>query len=683
MKYLIILIPILVACSILNKTTESSSKKDEKLTEKSSKGIEWSYIDNSISYKDDFFKFVNGNWLKKTTVPATESRWGSFNELQKNNIKKLTNLLEEMEKTKSTKGDLKQILGDYYSSFKDSVKREKLGVSPIYPLIDRIQQMSSPEEINEIVAEHHKLGISSLFSIGVSQDFKNPEKHILFLFQGGIGLPNKQYYTELKGEIMEPYMTYMEKVWMLAGMGKKEAKEFSHYTFKFEEDLAKSMMSPVELRDPNKIYNKYAKKDIIKKMERFNISKYYDLINLTEFDSLIIGQTRFMASVEDFIKSKKIQEWKYYLIWKVLNHYASYLNKDLVEANFDFYGRVLQEKKEMKPVNERAIVEITNSEIGELLGKAFVARYFSDEASYKINVLVDNLTKSFEQQIQALDWMSDATKQQAIIKLKAITRKLGYPTKWTDFSSLDIKKDNYVSNVNALNSFSFKKNISKLNKPVDKNEWEMPAHMVNAYYNPLNNEIVFPAGIMQAPFFDPSYEDAVNYARIGMVIGHELTHGFDDMGSMFGPDGSMQNWWKEEDLKKFKEKSALLGETYAKFCPFEGHCVNPQLTMGENIADLGGIKMAFYAYKNTEEFQKGEKINNYSPEQRFFIAYAQLWKIKYKPEYLKEMLLNDPHSPGMYRVNGILMNMPEFFDAFDIPEGSPMRNPKEKIVRIW
>ena len=353
------------------------------------------------------------------------------------------------------------------------------------------------------------------------------------------------------------------------------------------------------------------------------------------------------------------------------------------EKNFDFFGTTLSGKKEMKPINERAIDEITAMTFSEILGKAFVEQHYSESAQKRVNTMVDNLLIVFRERIKGLDWMSETTKKEALIKLNSIGRKLGFPSKWEDFSDLEFTSTNYVDNIRQMARYDHKKNMSKLNEAVDKDEWGMPAHMVNAYYHPLLNEIAFPAGIMQAPFFSDQYEDAVNYSRIGMVIGHEFTHGFDDMGSKFAADGSFKNWWTESDRKLFEERTSKLGATFSGFCPIDGHCVNPDLTMGENIADLGGLTLSYYAYARTAEFQSGIKKKGYTPAQRFFIGFAQLWKINYTEEEMKNRIANDPHSPGMYRVNGPLMNCPEFFEAFDVKEGDAMRNSSEKISKIW
>ena len=362
---------------------------------------------------------------------------------------------------------------------------------------------------------------------------------------------------------------------------------------------------------------------------------------------------------------------------------APYLNQDLVDLNFGFYGKVLSGKKELKGIQDRAIEEITNSVIADVLGKAFVKEHFSPVAKAKVDTMVDNLLSVFRTRINQLDWMSAITKKEALIKLNAIGRKLGYPDNWEDYSSLNISKESYFNNILTLNQFAVADNFADINKPVDKDEWGMPAHMVNAYYHPLLNEIAFPAGIMQPPFFDEQAEDAVNYGRIGMVIGHEFTHGFDDMGSKFAADGTFRNWWTEEDRELFEEKTETLGATYSQFCPITDNCVNPDLTMGENIADLGGLTMAYHAYTITNEFKAKGIREGFSPAQRFFISYAQLWKIKYTEEEMKNRIANDPHSPGMYRVNGPLMNCPEFFEAFQVKELDRMRNKKGSVSKIW
>ncbi len=645
--------------------------------------IDLDYVNTAVRPQDDFFEFANGTWIKNNPVPASESRWGSFNELDQANKAKLTEILEEAKMNPGKTGSMNQLLGAYYASYSNMESRNKLGLSPIKDDLAKIQKINSKKDLYGIIAEHHVYGIGSLFGFGVGQDLKDVDNHISYFGQGGIGLPNRDYYfSEDKAEILQKYRNHIEGMVKHLGL-QVEANKFAASVIEFEKSLAESMMAPAALRIPENTYNKMSTESLDKKMGDFDFDSYLVKIGSQSFDTLVVGQPDFAGKIAEMMKEKSLDDWKNYLTWKLLDHYAGSLNEDLVKQNFEFYGKVLSGKKEMKPINERAIDNITHQSFGELLGKAFVEKYFSAAAQQRVNDMVDNLLNVFQERINELDWMTEDTKQEALVKLNSIGRKLGYPSKWEDFSSLNFISDNYIHNVKEIAKYDHLKNMADLTKPVDKDKWGMPAHMVNAYYHPLLNEIAFPAGIMQAPFFSDSYEDAVNYGRIGMVIGHEFTHGFDDMGSKFAADGTFRNWWKEEDRENFMRRTDRLGMTFAQFCTPDGHCVNPDLTMGENIADLGGLTMAYHAYTRTAEFQNGIKVKGYTPAQRFFIAYAQLWKINYTDEELKNRLANDPHSPGMYRVNGPLKNCPEFFEAFNVQEGDKMRNQKEEISKIW
>jgi putative endopeptidase len=648
------------------------------------KSIDTNYMDKNISPKEDFFLFSNNNWIKNNPIPASESRWGSFNELEKSNNEKLTKILEDAKNNPGEKGSLNQLLGDYYASFTDMKIRNEKGISPIQKDIDRINSIKSRKEILTVLSELHIDGVSSAFGFGVDQDLMNITKHISYFFQGGIGLPNCEYYTkEDKKEILNEYEKYVSTIFQLMDYKVTEANEIAKSIIEFEKDLAQSMMTKAELRVPEDSYFPFSKNDLNSKLKSFDLESYLSLIGSYTLDTIVVGQPKFVEKIADKFENETIENWKNYLLWSTVNHYASHLSQPFIDAKFKFYAGVLSGKKEMKPTTDRAINEITQMEIGELLGKAFVKLYFSQKAQDKVNTMVDNLLIVFEERISNLEWMTDETKTQASHKLTSIGRKLGFPSEWEDFSSLNFSSAEYVSNIKEMNLYNHKKNMADLDKDVDKNKWGMPAHMVNAYYHPLLNEIAFPAGIMQPPFFDENAEDAVNYGSIGMVIGHEFTHGFDDMGSKFDAEGNFRNWWSEEDLKMFEERTKTLGETFSGFCPIDGHCVNPDLTMGENIADLGGLTMAYYAYALTDEFKSGKLVNGYTPAQRFFIAYAQLWKINYTDKEMKNRIANDAHSPGMYRVNGPLMNSPEFFEAFQVQEGDQMRNPEGKVAKIW
>ena len=649
-----------------------------------SETIDIDYLNTTTRPQDDFFEFANGSWIKNNPVPASESRWGSFNELDKANKEKLIAILEECKTNPGEKGGINQLLGSYYESYINFETRNKQGINSILPDLEAIKTINSKKDIMMIIANHHMDGIGTLFNFGVGQDLMDIDNHTVYIGQGGIGLPNKDYYSsDDKKEILQSYEKHIARCLVMTGASEDNAQNSAKNIVNFEKSLANSMMAPAELRIPENTYNKYARTDVIKLTRDFDIEGYFVKSGIASFDSIVVGQPEFMKQISTSLIDFDLNTWKDYLTWNVINHYAGHLSEDFVNANFDFYGTVLSGKKEMKPINERVIDEITNMEFGEMLGRKFVEKYYSQAAQERINTLVDNLLLVFKDRINDLDWMSSTTKAEALNKLNSIGRKLGFPDKWEDFSRMDFNESDYIANVRMAARQSNRKNLSKLNSKVDKDEWGMPAHMVNAYYHPLLNEIAFPAGIMQPPFFSDTYEDAVNYGRIGMVIGHEFTHGFDDMGSKFAADGSFKNWWTEKDRALFEERTEKLGNTFSGFCPIEGHCVNPDLTMGENIADLGGLTLAYNAYTKTAEFKSGIKRKGYSPAQRFFIAYAQLWKINYTDEELKNRIANDPHSPGMYRVNGPLMNCPEFFDAFSVEETDPMRNNSSKISKIW
>lgn len=646
--------------------------------------VDVAYMDKSIRPSDDFFQFANGTWCKNNPVPASESRWGSFNELDQRNKTTLTALLQDAQRNNSVKGSQNQLLGDYFTAFSDMAKRNDLGNKPLNTRLEAIRTLKSKDEISRILAEQHKVGIRSGFSFGVGQDLKNVSKNAAYIGQSGLGLPSKEYYfADNKASIREAYKKYVAEIFMLLGEKEESAAKKAEIVMSFETKLAGSMMAPAEMRAPEKTYNKYDFKTAKKLFPLFDFDGYLMKLGSQTFDTLIVSQPKFLENFNEMMNTNTIEDWQTYLTFKTANHYSGALDEKCVNARFKFYSGVLSGKTEMKPINERAIDELTGSPLGELLGKAFVEKSFSKNAQLRVNKMVDDLLASFTDRIKGLDWMSDSTKTEALLKLNSIGRKLGFPDEWRNFNSLTIKYDDYIGNLDNCALFETKEELGKLYKPVNRKEWGMPAHMVNAYYHPLLNEIAFPAGIMQPPFFDENAEDAVNYGRIGMVIGHEFTHGFDDMGSKFAADGSFTNWWKPTDRSLFEQRTKTLGETYSAFCPLSDNCVNSELTMGENIADLGGLTMAYYAYKRTDEYKSGQKIEGFTPDQRFFIAYAQLWKINYTEAELKNRIANDSHSPGMYRVNGPLKNCPEFFEAFSVKEGDKMRNPTGKVAKIW
>jgi len=663
------------------------------------KTFDAAYMDKSVSPKTDFFMFSNGTWVKNNPVPKTESRWGSFNELERDNYIKIEKIFSDLKASKDLTDVAGKNLSDYYQSYiNDNRKSDNYaGIKTLKELASSIRTGDSVNtaEFAKTVAFLHRMGINVFFSFGIDQDLKKNDLNVPYLSQSGLGLPNKDYYEEKKYQQYDSaYRAYISKLHsdIRPGTTKEDNKSaesrgliLAGSIVKTEMKLAKGMFSPVELRDVAKNYNPKTLDELKELVPNFNWDVYFKEsgIDISKADFVVVSQLPYFENLKTFFASSNPKELKEYMQYVVLRSLAPYLNDKFDENHFNFYQRYMLGKELRKPISHEAIDNITRMPLGDALGKYFVKYYFTEEASKKINKMVDDISAVFKERIEKLTWMSDETKKQALVKLSSFGRKLGYPSKWKDFSSLKLTTDNLTQNVIELRKYEVRENLDKLGKPIDKEEWGMPAHMINAYYNPLQNEIAFPAGIMQAPFFDVNYEDAVNYARIGMVIGHEFTHGFDDMGAQFAADGSFTNWWNKDDLSKFNELTKTFGETYGKFCPIEDHCVNPELTMGENIADLGGLTLAYYAYTRTDDFKKNQKIQGYTPAQRFFIAFAQIWKINYTEGELKNRLANDPHSPGMFRINGPLKNCPEFFEAFDVKEGDPMRNPKDKMIVIW
>ncbi len=647
------------------------------------KSLEFDYMDISVLPKDDFYHFANGSWMKNNPIPEEESRWSSFNVLSDQNIKSLNYILIKAIGNPADEGTSSQLIGDFYSSFIDTITRNKKRIEPIVEYLSLIESIENTEDLQNVMASMQNMGVSNLFHLYVSQDKKNNELYRVHLHQGGLGLPNRDYYfkeDERSIHIREKYHEFIDFMFEADNISKIENRD---NVYAIEKQLAESSKSPVELREVEKQYNPMTVDQLQTLCPMIKWSGFIKNRGLENVDTLIIGQPDFFVTVNELLNSVPINDWKCYLKWNLIRSTAGILSMDYSRINFNFYSTVLRGTKKMKPLWKRGVTAVTSSAIGEALGKEFVKHNFSEAAKLMVDEMVDNITLVFEERINELEWMTDLTKFKANEKLGSFARKLGFPDEWEDFSSIEIKRDNYV--LNALNCWKFKvdKNISKLGQPIDRKKWSMFPQIVNAYYNPLLNEIVFPAGIMQPPFFSEDYEDAVNYARMGAVIGHELTHGFDDNGAKFSSDGRMMNWWSKEDKKNFDQRTQKLIDQYNSFEVLENVFVNGKLTLGENIADLGGLTIAYYAYIKSLEGKEKKIINGYTPEQRFFIAFAHVWKNNIRDDALVSRIKSDPHSPGMYRVNGTLSNMPEFFDAFNVNEGDPMRQPNDKIARIW
>lgn len=652
-----------------------------------SAGFDINNMDQTVEPSEDFYKFVNGNWIKNNPVPASESRWGSFNELQEKNTAKLKTILEEAAADKSAApGSNKQKIGDFYSLAMDSVKLNKEGASPLKEEFAIIEKIKTKDDVLKEIAHLHSIGVSALFIGYVGQDPKISTLYIPQLYQAGIGLPDRDYYTKTddntKG-IQKAYKEHLVNMFKLLGDKEAVAQKNAETVYAMETRFAAASMTNVELRDPEKQYNKKTYTELAALTPNINWMTYLTGVGVHQITDVIVCQPEFFKEVYYSFDKVPVEDWKTYLRWTLIDQTADKLSDEFVNEDFKFNGTIIEGTPTIKPRWKRAL-KATDESLGDALGQQFVEKYFSEESKKRVAQMVENLIVAYKERIHTRDWMSEATKTQAYAKLDKVMKKFGYPDKWKDYSTLDIKEDSYVQNCMRANNYLFKEMINKLGKPVDRTEWGMTAPTINAYYNPSMNEIVFPAGIMQPVFFNPDADDAVNYGCMGAIIGHELTHGFDDQGAQFDADGNLKNWWTAEDLKKFKEKTSMLVKQYNDYDAIEGLHVNGELTLGENIADLGGLTIAYYALKKSMEGKPTpEKIDGFTPEQRFFMSWAQGWRGNMRPEYLKNMIQTNPHSPGNFRGNGPLTNMPEFYEAFGIKEGDKMYRPKEQRVEIW
>lgn len=671
---------VLTACSGLTDTKNPNVN----LPEGTVNTLNFSYMDTSVNPSVDFYQYANGNWVKNNPVPDSKTKIGSFDEVQDRNNEVLKEILTEISSSKNEPGTEEQLVGDFYFTFSNSDQRNSDGYKAIEPFMKKIEAMQSIEEMHVVLAELHNYGIGGFFEAGVEQDLKVNTKHSVYLGQGGISLPDKDYYTktdDASKNIQSAYRAYIQDMFKLAGLTKTEEEVAQIYELEYS--LAMLSMNSTELRNIALMYNPMNYSDFKEKFPKFKWDEYFKLRGYSSFDTLIAMQPKFIEGFISVAKTYGQEKVKNYLQFKVLNSLGSVMTTDMEAMQFAFYGTKIAGQKKQKEMLERGIDKLTGNELGEALGHLFVNKSFSPEAKAKVNEMVDNLTIVYRKRIKDLGWMSDETKEKAIEKMNAFTRKLGYPDKWKSYEGLTITRNSYAQNSLMLDKYTITKNTKKLNEPIDKTKWGMPPHMVNAYYNPLQTEIVFPAGIMQPPFFDENVEDAVNYARMGAVIGHEFTHGFDDQGAQFNAAGQFENWWTEADMVQFNERTNKLVNQFNGFEALPGLYVNGRLTLGENIADFGGLTIAYYAWKESQKGKPQVAVKGFSPEQRFFLAFAQIWKSNYTDAAMNLQVNTNPHSPGKYRVNGPLSNMPEFFEAFDIPEGSPMRQNEDNIAVIW
>ncbi|KAA9341039.1 M13 family metallopeptidase [Adhaeribacter soli] len=649
-------------------------------------GIDIPNIDKSVSPCEDFYLYANGNWIKNNPVPATESSWSSFNEVAERNNAILRELLTNSAATQgAAKGSNAQKVGDYFYSGMDSVGIENAGLAPIKPEFDRLNAVKDMKGLLPVLAQHQMYGFNPMFSVYVGQDDKISTQYAIFVNQGGTGLPDRDYY--LKDDkrsqmIRTEYLNYLRNMFTLLGDTEKQAMANAAKVMAIETRLAKASKSRVELRDPYANYNKMSVQEFQKLMPNLNVNAWLTNMKLGNAKEIIVGQPAFFKELNSMLKSVPVADWKTYMRLRMASSLANSLPNAFVQANFNFYSKVLSGAKKMQPRWKR-MARSTDNALGEALGQLYVEKTFSPEAKAKALTMIKNLQAAFQEHVKNLDWMSEATKEMAMKKLDAFAIKIGYPDKWKDYSTFDVNRGPFVANVLRSRQFSYNDMASKFGKPLDRNEWHMSPPTVNAYYNPSMNEIVFPAGILQPPFFDPKADDAVNYGGMGAVIGHELTHGFDDQGRQYDAEGNLKDWWTKEDAERFAKHTEMVDKQYSAYQPLDSVFINGQLTMGENIADIGGLNIAFTALQKANAGKTDPKYDGFTQEQRFFLAWAQNWRINATDEYLHQQVQTDPHSPGKFRCNGPLSNMPQFYKAFNCKEGDKMVRPESERIRIW
>ncbi len=655
-------------------------------------GLDVSMMGEDVDPKKDFYRFANGNWMDKTEIPADEGRWGGFPELREKNDKLVLEILESASDNPAfSDGSDERKAVDFFSVGMDSMLAESAGSRDLEKWFQKIDAIANLKELQTVLGEMHRTGYNPFHGVSSFADLKNSKINSLYVTAGGLGLPNRDYYTKTDDkseEIKTKYVAHLAKMFDLSKV-EGNAVEMADQVMAIENQLALASLTPIEARNIPALYNPMTVVDLQELMPQINWEDYLNDVgvDLGKVDTLIVLQPRFMAEVGKVLEEQPLEGVRAYLKWNVINKTANFLNNDYVQANFDFYGKVIQGTEQMRPRWER-VLGATNRVIGEAIGKVYVAEKFPPEAKQRAEEMVANLMKAFDKRIKALPWMSDSTKIQALKKLNNLTVKIGYTNKWRDYADLTVSNSgeyySYIANMENAWTWQFDENIKEVGEPVDKERWSMNPQTVNAYFNPLNNEIVFPAAILQPPFYNYMADAAVNYGGMGAVIGHEISHGFDDQGSRFNWEGNMQNWWTEEDKSQFEERGKKLVAQFDAYEALDSVFVQGELTLGENIGDLGGLNAAYDALQiYFEENSRPDLIDGFTPEQRFFISWATIWRTKYRDETLRTQVLTDPHSPGMFRAVGPLTNMETFYEAFDIQEGDELWLAEEDRVKIW
>lgn len=647
-------------------------------------GINLANLEPSISPKHDFYAHVNGGWIKNTTIPGDMATWGTFIELREQSTAQLHAIVEELAKKQLDPNSAEYKVAALYADYMNQAAIEQQGIQPLKPVLADIQNIKNAKQHAKLLAKLNTLGINTPFSTGVGQDLKQSDRHMTMARQSGLGLPERDYYlsddAKLKG-FREKYLQYIEDI--LTTYGDANAKQHAQAIFALETEMAKIQWSSVENRDVSKRYNKYLFKELPSVMPKFAWDTYLKEYGVkAKGKDIILSQLSYFKALDDLMAATPLETWKAYYTFHTLDRYTAYIGQRYDDLSFDFYSKTLRGVTDERERWKRGI-DLVNGSMGEILGQIYVERHFTADKKARMQDMIKYIIQVFDQGIVDLDWMSDASKVEARAKLAKLKVKVGYPDKWKDYSKLEIRQGDLVGNLMRSDKFYHQRNIDKLGQPVDLDEWSMTPQTVNAYYNSTKNEIVFPAAILQPPFFDMEADDAVNYGAIGGVIGHEISHGFDDNGSRFDANGNMRNWWTEEDHKKFKEKTQALVEQYNGYEVLPKQFARGDLSLGENIADNAGLAVSYKAYQLSLGGQPAPVIDGLTGDQRFFMGWAQGWRAKEREEYLIERLKTGPHAPNKVRGNGAVVNQDAFFDAFSIQEGDKMYVAPEKRVKIW
>ncbi len=648
-----------------------------------SSGVLLANFDRGVRPQDDFYRFVNGTWLAKTEIPADKNNYGAFGVLQDEAEKNLHAIAEEAARANAPADSDTQRIGDFYTSYMDDAKAENLGLAPLAPELERIAAIGNRRQLQDYLARAQLIAVDNPVGAQVFADAKNPDVNTLWVSQGGFCLPERDYYFSKDKrfvEIRAAYLKHVANVFALAG--RQNAAAAAQRVMAFETKLAEASWPAVKMREIEKLYNPVSVAAAVKATPGLDWPAWLDAIGLDGTPQFVLTQPDYFAAVARAVQQVPLATWRDYLSLRVIDSYSPYLSRAFVDENFAFHSRTLSGTPELKPRWKRALAELETA-TGDLLGKEYVRRHFPPQAKQRMDVLVANLLQAFDQSIDELEWMGPETRREAHDKVRNFTVKIGYPVKWREYPGLVIRADDLVGNVTRARDVNTQRELRKVGQPVDRTEWGMTPQTVNAYYNPLANEIVFPAAILQPPFFDMKADDAVNYGGIGAVIGHEISHGFDDQGRKFDGKGVLRDWWKPDDNERFMTRADSLVKQYDAFSPIAGMHVNGQLTLGENIGDLSGLAVAYQAWQISLHGQPAPVLDGFDGNQRFFVGWAQVWARKYREDELRKRLKTDPHSPAEYRCNGILRNMPVFDRAFGVRPGDGMYLPPDQQVRIW